>query len=65
MEIDKIKAEKAINLVKDFFKGNYIQTKLWFCVPNPLLGNQVPKDMINSGRVDKLLDFIESQLNNT
>jgi hypothetical protein len=35
---------------------------LWFKVPNPLLGDVAPRDMIRFGRYKKLLKFIQSAL---
>jgi hypothetical protein len=51
----------AINLVGHFFKDRD-KTMLWFQVPNPLLGNIAPRDMIRIGRFEKLLKFIQTAL---
>jgi len=51
----------AINLVGLFFKDRD-KTVLWFQVPNPLLGNIAPRDMIRIGRFEKLLKFIQTAL---
>lgn len=51
----------AINLVAEFFK-NQDKTMLWFYTPNPLLGEQTPKDMIRIGRSKKLIRFIRNAL---
>jgi hypothetical protein len=51
----------AINLVGGFFNDQN-KTILWFQVPNPLLGNIAPRDMIRIGRFDKLLKFIQTAL---
>jgi hypothetical protein len=51
----------AINLVGHFFKDQD-KTILWFQVPNPLLGNIAPRDMIRIGRFEKLLKFIQTAL---
>ena len=51
----------AINLVAGFFK-NQDKTMLWFNTPNPLLGEQTPKDMIRIGRSKKLIKFIRTAL---
>lgn len=51
----------AINLVGSFF-NDQDKTILWFQVPNPLLGNIAPRDMIRIGRFDKLLKFIQTAL---
>ena len=51
----------TINLVAEFFKdGN--KTMLWFRTPNPLLGEQTPRDMIRIGRSKKLIKFIRNAL---
>jgi uncharacterized protein (DUF2384 family) len=52
----------VLNLVASFFKDEE-KTVLWFCTPNPLLGGMSPRDMIRVGRFNKLLNFIQSLLN--
>lgn len=47
-----------LNLVAEHFRGDNSKTTLWFTVPNPLLGNISPRDMIRYGRYKKLLKFI-------
>jgi len=51
----------AITLVHSFFKDE-TKTMLWFKVPNPMLGDVAPRDMIKVGRFKKLLKFIQSAL---
>ncbi len=51
----------AINLVGSFFNDHH-KTMLWFQVPNPLLGDLSPRDMIRVGRFKKLLNFIQTAL---
>jgi len=51
----------AIGLVHSFFNDEN-KTMLWFKVPNPLLGDISPRDMIKLGRFKKLLKFIQSAL---
>ena len=51
----------AITLVHSFFK-NETKTMLWFKVPNPMLGDVAPREMIKVGRFRKLLNFIQSAL---
>lgn len=51
----------ALNLVANFFKDEH-KTMLWFQLPNPLLGNMTPRDMIRVGRFNKLLKFIQTAL---
>lgn len=51
----------ALNLVAGFFKNND-KAILWFCIPNPLLGGMSPRGMIQVGRFKKLLNFIQTAL---
>ena len=51
----------ALNLVGNFFKDNE-KTVLWFQIPNPLLGNISPREMIRIGRFKKLYRFIQTAL---
>lgn len=51
-----------LNLVAGHFKGNSQKTTLWFTIPNPLLGNVTPRDMIRFGRYRKLFKFIINAL---
>jgi len=52
----------AINLVSGFFQGDRDKTMLWFSMPNPLLGEMSPRDMIRIGRFKKLLKFIQTAI---
>jgi len=51
----------AINLVGSFF-NEANKTMMWFKVPNPLLGNMTPRDMIRIGRSKRLMRFIQTAL---
>lgn len=51
----------ALNLVQEFFNDRN-KTILWFSIPNPLLGDMSPRDMIRVGRFKKLLNFIQTAL---
>jgi hypothetical protein len=51
----------ALNLVAGFFNDPE-KTVLWFCMPNPLLGGMSPSNMIRIGRFKKLLNFIQTAL---
>lgn len=51
-----------LNLVAEHFKGNAQKTALWFTMPNPLLGNVTPRDMIRFGRYKKLFKFVVNAL---
>jgi hypothetical protein len=59
---DAYKIEEACwGLVNDFFKDE-AKTKLWMETKNPLLGEISPIQMIQLGRQEKLLSFINSSL---
>ena len=47
----------ALAAVGEYFK-DLNKTVLWFKIPNPLLGNVAPRDMIRVGRFHKLFRFI-------
>lgn len=51
-----------LNLVAGHFKGDEQKTALWFTIPNPLLGDVTPRDMIRFGRYKKLFKFIVNAL---
>jgi hypothetical protein len=51
----------VLNLVGNFFNDES-KTMLWFQMPNPLLGNMTPREMIRVGRFHKLLKFIQTAL---
>jgi len=59
-ELSEILLQWAVlfNKVAEHFKGDVHKTNLWFNVPNPLLGNVSPKDMIRLGRYKKLYSFV-------
>lgn len=50
------------NLVAEFFEGDVRKTVLWLTLPNPLLGNIAPRDMIRFGRYKRLSKFIANAL---
>ena len=52
-----------LNLVAGYFDGDANKTYLWFTMPNPMLGNVTPRDMIRFGRFRKLLKFVLESLN--
>ena len=47
-----------LSLVAEHFNGDLHKTELWFKIPNPLLGNIAPRNMVRFGRFKKLLAFI-------
>lgn len=51
-----------LNLVAEFFEGDGRKTLLWFTLPNPMLGNVSPRDMIRFGRYKRLSKFIANAL---
>lgn len=48
--------------VVGFFDGNVSKAALWFRLPNPLLGDLSPRDMIRYGRTERLARFIDEAL---
>ena len=51
-----------LNLVAEHFQGNSNRTALWFTMPNPLLGDVSPRNMIRLGRYKKLFKFVVNAL---
>lgn len=57
----KIRLEQIANicaLVAELFEGDIEKTALWFKMPNPMLGDISPRDMIRYGRYKRLIKFI-------
>lgn len=50
------------NQVAEYFDGDVAKTVLWFKVPNAMLGNISPRDMIRYGRYKRLRKFIIESL---
>jgi hypothetical protein len=48
--------------VARFFGGDARKTVLWFNIPNPLLGEVSPRDMILYGRARKLLQIVRDEI---
>jgi hypothetical protein len=46
------------NLVAEFFAGDVQKVALWFELPNPMLGNLSPRNMIRAGRYRRLINFV-------
>lgn len=46
------------NLVAEYFNGDVHKVGLWFELPNPMLGNISPRNMIRGGRYKRLLNFV-------
>jgi hypothetical protein len=51
----------TVTLVMEFFHSGE-KTQLWFLTPNPQLGSIAPIDMIKMGRERKLLNFVQTAL---
>jgi hypothetical protein len=49
-------------LVANHFHGDTKKTALWFQLPNPLLGDVSPRDMIRVGRYKKLFKIVTDSL---
>ena len=45
-------------LVAEYFEGDIEKTALWLKMPNPMLGDISPRDMIRYGRYKRLMKFI-------
>lgn len=51
-----------LNLVAEHYSGDAQKTILWFTIPNPMLGNVPPRDMIRFGRYKRLFKFVVNAL---
>jgi uncharacterized protein (DUF2384 family) len=60
--VDVIQDLANINALVNSFFNDEKKTTLWMNTPNPLLGGQVPNDMIFQRRTEKLRGFIETTL---
>ena len=49
-------------MVLAFFGGDKDKAHLWFMSKNPMLGGISPDQMIDAGRYDRLLRFIQQSL---
>jgi hypothetical protein len=49
-------------LVAGYFGGDAEKTFLWFTLPNMMLGNIPPREMIRLGRYQKLYSFVVNAL---
>jgi hypothetical protein len=54
--------EQLCEQVVGFFEGDVNRAALWFRLPNPLLGDLSPRDMIRYGRYAKLQQFVTEAL---
>lgn len=63
-ELKRLLSEVAVlcESVATYFEGDVTKTALWFKVENPGLGGITPRDLIRFGRLQKLSEFIQNQL---
>ena len=54
--------EQLCEQVVEFFEGDVAKAALWFRLPNLLLGDISPRDMIRYGRYAKLQEFVVEAL---
>lgn len=59
---DQLAVLKIAHLIGNFFRDEPHKVSIWMKTVNPLLGDITPIDMINNGRVQKLLKFVETQI---
>ena len=53
----------TFHLVYEYFNKDFEKTKLWFELPNPMIGKGLaPKDMVYIGRHKKLFQIVSSAL---
>ena len=48
--------------VKKHFDGDAVKANRWFLMPNSMLENISPIDMVDDGRSKKLLTFVRQQI---
>lgn len=53
---------KSYDLIKNYFEGSEVKTRLWFNTENPLIGNLKPSDLINLEGEGKLIQVINQRL---
>lgn len=51
-----------LTLVAEHFGGDADKTNRWFTLPNPLLGNVAPRDMIRIGNYENLYKYVMNAL---
>lgn len=56
------KVVELYDLIIDGMDWDRVKTQAWMTTPNPLLGDAKPRDLIDAGRVDKLLAFVRAQI---
>lgn len=61
-QTEREKIIKARNLIQAYFNGHDQKKVIWFKTKNLNLGNLSPNQLIQWGKIDKLLMYIESRL---
>ena len=56
--VSRLEIEQLCEQVVGYFEGDVAKAALWFRLPNPLLGDLSPRDMIRYGRYAKLQQFV-------
>lgn len=56
------KCQRVYDVVKAFYLGDGDKTFLWFYTKNDNFDNNMPKDLLISGGVDKLLKYVEKNM---
>ena len=56
------KLRYAYSLLRKFFKEDSNKIYLWWNTENPLLGGVTPLFMNDVGKIDKVIEFIETSL---
>lgn len=59
---DMLKAQQAYDMVTDYFFGSTEKANMWFEVPNKDLQGWRPKMLLISGKIDKLLQYIQKNM---
>lgn len=62
MAIDIIMDLQTVSRILYSHFGDKEKVALWLNTKNPLLGDQIPWEMIYQGRTEKLIDFITTSL---
>jgi hypothetical protein len=60
--VSRLEIERLCEQVVGFFEGDVAKTALWFRLPNPLLGDVSPRDMIRFDRYGKLRQYVMGAL---
>ena len=55
-------AAELRGILHDYFDGDTDKVTLWLATANPSLGNVIPNDMLKAGKLDNLLKFARSAM---